>query len=176
MENQYFIGIVPPENIFNDIDRFRKKWLTQINSEPHITLKAQGGLTSDKKWIEQVKSVCRNFDPFPLTLEEPSYFSDNILYLSVQSSSLHDLHEKLVHAISPPANSIKQYFELNDFVPHLTLGKKQFGLTKRELQHMEESARKELTPFDSFDVTYIRIYERFPSDPVYKKLVDVPLG
>ncbi|MEN2766282.1 hypothetical protein [Ornithinibacillus xuwenensis] len=45
---QYFIGIVPSEEYSMKIIAFRNKWTNNsIHDvvEPHITLKAQGGLT-----------------------------------------------------------------------------------------------------------------------------------
>jgi 2'-5' RNA ligase len=69
---QYFIGIVPPEDYKNKLITFQKQWSN--NSlvdvvEPHITLKAQGGLTLDKNWINDVKAVCDRCSSFEVTLQ-----------------------------------------------------------------------------------------------------------
>jgi hypothetical protein len=78
------------------------------------------------------------------------YFGDSILYLSVNSNNLHTLHQKIVREISPSDDLIKRYFELDDFVPHLTLGKEQYGgnistgISKQELKDMEKLAGKRI--------------------------------
>jgi 2'-5' RNA ligase len=68
MKVEYFIGIVPPEEYMKRIEHFQRRWMNYLGVEPHITLKAQGGLTPDKKWIDKVKKVCENFKPFQISL------------------------------------------------------------------------------------------------------------
>nr|WP_245345404.1 2'-5' RNA ligase family protein [Halobacillus andaensis] len=156
---------------------FQQNWknhsITEV-VEPHITLKAQGGLTTDEKWLSEVKEVCDHFHSFQVSLGPPKFFGDDILYLRAVSSELYNLHNHMVSAISPSADLIKKYYELDDFVPHMTLGKTSYGLTKQELKEMAKSAEEELGPFPTVDVTFVRVYrERKPNQ--YIKLVDLPL-
>lgn len=51
------------------------------------------------------------------------YFGDIILYLSVNSN----IHREVIRQISQSNDLIKKFFELDDLVPHLTLGKEQYG-------------------------------------------------
>ncbi|WP_431522077.1 2'-5' RNA ligase family protein [Guptibacillus hwajinpoensis] len=182
MKVEYFIGIVPPKEYLERIEHFQRRWFDYLGVEPHITLKAQGGLTPDKKWINKVQKVCQNFKPFQVSLDKPMYFGDNILYLSIKSNDLHDLHKKLVREISPSEDLIKQYFEHDAFVPHLTLGKEQYGgnistgLSKIELKDMEELADKELTPYPDFEVNFIRIYELNKEKKRYERYLDICLS
>ena len=175
MDKEYFIGIVPPKEYLDRIEQLQRKWMKHLGVEPHITLKAQGGLTLDKKWIDKVKIVCENFEPFQMSLDKPMYFGDFILYLSVNSNNLLDLHQKIVQEISPSDEKIKKYFELDDFVPHLTLGKVQHGLSIQELKAMEKLAEKELTPYPNFEVNFIRIYELTIEKQRYDKFLDISL-
>lgn len=175
MDKEYFIGIVPPKEYMDRIEHLQRKWMKHLGVEPHITLKAQGGLTLDKKWIDKVKKVCENFEPFQMSLDKPMYFGDFILYLSVNSNNLLDIHQKIVQEISPSDDEIKKYFELDDFVPHLTLGKVQNGLSIQELRDMEKLAEKELTPYPNFEVNFIRIYELSIEKQRYDKYLDIPL-
>lgn len=176
MPNQYFIGITPPHDYLTKVEHFQRKWINFLGVEPHITLKAQGGLTSDKKWIEKVENVCKRIQPFMLTLSKPHYFGANILYLSVTCDQLFPLHEAIVKAISPPEELIKHYFELDDYVGHLTLGKEQYGISKSALKDMELLAEKELSPYPTFKVKSIRIYELKLNSKRYEPYVDLPLG
>jgi 2'-5' RNA ligase len=182
MKVEYFIGIVPPEEYLKRIEQFQSRWINKLGVEPHITLKAQGGLTPDKKWIDNVQRVCEDFKPFQVSIDKPKYFGDNILYLSINTNNLHDLHQKIVQEISPSEDLIKQYFELDAFVPHLTLGKEQYGgnistgLSKKEVKDMEQLANKELTPYPDFEVNFIRVYELNTEKQRYEKYLDIPLS
>ncbi|WNF24855.1 2'-5' RNA ligase family protein [Mesobacillus jeotgali] len=181
MKVEYFIGIVPPEEYLSKIVQFQSKWVKQLGVEPHITLKAQGGLTPDKTWIDKVKRVCENFKRFQVSLGKPRYFGDNILYLSVDSNELHHLHQKIVNEISPSDELIKQYFELDAFVPHLTLGKEHngvnisSGLSKNQLKEMERTADLELAPYPKFEVSFIRVYELNNKKRRYENFIDISL-
>jgi 2'-5' RNA ligase len=173
MKTEYFIGIVPPKEYLERIEQFQGKWFYRLGVEPHITIKAQGGLTPDKNWIENVQNVCSHYSSFQLTLNEPQYLGENILYLSVQSDEIHRLHQMLVQKIAPSDDLIKQYFELNDFVPHLTLGHLP---SQSELKHMETCAKTELIPYPTFDVTFIRIYQSNYEKQIYEKYLDIELA
>lgn len=176
MTTHYFIGIVPPEEEFEKIEGFRGDWLMKMTSESHVTLKAQPGLTSDERWIDQVKDLCRTVKPFSVSLGPPAYFNEDILYLSVQSEPLVFLHKKLVHLLTPSQALSTQYFELDDFVPHLTLAKQQYGYSKEELTEIEKAAEKTLLPYPTFQATFIRIYRLTQGQQQYERYVDIKLG
>lgn len=115
---QYFIGIVPSDEYKQKVIAFQQKWknhkITDV-VEPHITVKAQGGLTPDKEWIRKVKKVCNHFSPFNITVSKPVFFGEDILYLSVNSKELYELHNNIVEEISPSDDLIKKYFERADY-------------------------------------------------------------
>lgn len=75
------------------------------------------------------------------------------------SQELCQLHNKIVQLINPSNELIKKYFELEDFVPHLTLGKTYFGMSSEELKEMAREAQKFLTPYPTFNVEQIRVYQ-----------------
>ncbi|PZE21100.1 2'-5' RNA ligase family protein [Paenibacillus xerothermodurans] len=174
----FFIGIVPPDEYVCQTTRFQRQWPNNAlpqDVEPHITVKAQGGLTPDGSWIDAVKCVCSGFPAFQVSLHQPMFFSRDVLFLSVRSEKIHSLHERLVHAISPSTELIKRYFELESYSPHLTLGQTYWGLTHEELMQMLRKAEQELTPYPTFDVNFVRIYREIERDR-YVKYVDVPLA
>lgn len=115
-------------------------------------------------------------EPFHVSLGSPSYFGDNILYLSVNSEQLIHLHREMVYAVGSSPEQIQQYFELDAYVPHLTLGKESSssGLKKAHLKDMEIEAAKDLSPYPTFEVRFIRIYELINRQ--YKTFMDLPLG
>lgn len=182
MNTKYFIGVVPPKEFLKQVEQLQRRWINKLGVEPHITLKAQGGLTSDEKWISKVKKICEDFSPFQVSIGKPQYFGENILYLSVHSNNLHYLHQKLGHEISPSNDIIESYFELVAYIPHLTLGKEHYsssisaGLSNIELKGMEQLATKELSPYHEFTVNFIRIYKFHTEKKRYEKHLDIPLG
>lgn len=174
----YFIGIVPPENELKKLKEFRNQWpANRIDDlvEPHITLKAQGGLSADESWLGNVKEAAAEFPAFPIQLGEPRFFGEDILYLSMDSPELQDLHEKLVKAAGATPEQVEQYFELDHFVAHLTLAKRVYGLTREDLKEMAAAAREELTPYPAFMVESIRVYRKSEGQQRYAKYMDVLL-
>lgn len=175
---QFFIGIVPLDEYKKKLIDFQHKWknnrITDV-VEPHITLKAQGGLTPDEMWLSKVKEVCTNINSFQITLGKPMFFGEDILYLSATSNELCKLHKSIVREISLSNDLIKKYFELAEFVPHMTLGKTNYGLSKKELKEMGKLAEKELSPFPTFEVRFVRVYQEIEPN-VYRKYVDIPLN
>ncbi len=175
---QYFIGIMPPEEYKTKIVEFQQQWkglwITDV-VEPHITIKAQGGLTPDQEWLSKVQEICTDFQEFTISVGKPMFFGEDILYLSASSKELYQLHHRLVHRISPSDELIKKYFELEDYIPHMTLGKTYFGLSQQRLKDMAKLAEDELSPYPTFKVEFIRIYQEV--EPMkYVKYLDIPLS
>ena len=174
---KYFIGIVPPDNYRSTLSQFRKQWpdnwIDEI-VEPHITLKAQGGLTPDESWLEDVRQACRKIEPFEVAIGNTAFFGEDVLYLQVESSELKKLHERLVGAIKPSDEMIAQYFELDQFIPHLTLAKTSYGLSVQQLKEMSQLASEELGTC-RFEVNFIRVYQENGTG-VYRKYMDIPLS
>jgi hypothetical protein len=53
---QYFVGVVPPEEYLKRVVAFQKRWTTNRLPEvvePHMTVKAQDGLTEDMNWLNK---------------------------------------------------------------------------------------------------------------------------
>lgn len=174
---QYFFGISPPEHFSNEVRRFRKQWPdSRIEEvvEPHITLKAQGGLTPDESWLADVRKICGETGRFEALIGGTAFFGEDILYLEVDSLELARLHGRLVEAIKQTSTMIAQYFELDQFVPHLTLAKTSYGLSAQQLKEMAQHADQELG-ICQFEVDSIRLYQE-NGNGIYRKYMDIPLG
>ncbi|WP_322099555.1 2'-5' RNA ligase family protein [Gottfriedia endophytica] len=139
-----------------------------------MTVKAQGGLTSDKDWLDKVNNICESFPSFEVVLNKPAFFGDSVLFLTVDSDKIYDLHKKIIEAVSPTEEIIKQYLELGDYTAHLTLGQTYFGLTSEELKEMAYRAEKELIPYPTFEVNFLRVYQEIEANK-YFKYIDIPL-
>jgi hypothetical protein len=103
------------------------------------------------------------------------FFGESVLFLSVESNKLTELHRKIVDVISPGKELIKRYMEMDDYTPHLTLGQTFWGLTERELKDMADKAKKELPPYPTFEVNFIRIYQEIEPN-TYINYLDIPLS
>ncbi|MFD0678450.1 MULTISPECIES: 2'-5' RNA ligase family protein [unclassified Paenibacillus] len=144
---QYFIGIVPPDEYKEKIAAYRIRWPSnRLNDvvEPHITVKAQGGLTVDLRWLHNVRLTCSSIQCFRLSLSEPGTFGNAVTFLTVESSDIYDLHRRLVGTVSPSPELIDRYFELERFHPHLTLGQTYWGMNETEIEEMKLAAMNAL--------------------------------
>jgi 2'-5' RNA ligase superfamily len=84
--------------------------------EPHITVKAQSGLTADLAWLNKVKETCSSFPCFKLSIAEPSSFGSAVAFLSVESKDIYDLHKRLMEAVSP-SPELDLSYELGGYHP-----------------------------------------------------------
>lgn len=62
-------------------------------------------------------------------------------------------------AVSPPPELIDSNIELDNFIPHLTLGQTKWGMNEAEIIEMKLAAREALPSFPSFDVTFVRLFD-----------------
>lgn len=174
---EYALGIIPPTPYRQRIAAFQRRWPgnpTPEVVEPHITVKAPGGLTPDLAWMDPVTAVCRAFPPFTMAVTGPAFFGADVVYLGIAAPSVHGLHRRLLEVIAPGRAGIERYFEGDDYVPHITLGQTGTGMTAAELQDMGYAADEVLQPFPTFDVTGVRIYQGM--DGRYTPFRDVPLA
>lgn len=175
---QYFIGIVPPKEYLQRIVDFQKRWtnnrLPEV-VEPHITIKAQSGLTTDMKWLNKVREVCFSFPRFKMSLAAPATFGNAVLYLGIESNQTYKLHRRLVETISPSVEQIERYMELDRYIPHLTLGQTRWGINEFQLNEMKVEAISSLAPYPTFTVSQIRVYREVTPDK-YEPFEDILLN
>lgn len=164
--SEYFIGIVPPQPLYNSIINVQKKYISRLGIEPHVTLKAQSGLTEDEKWIEEVKNIISNFKQFKVDIKGSSYFGSIVLFIAVGSSELDNLHNSLINTLNISHEQQKKYFEGPDFIGHITVGKTTYPsnlssntLTTEQLDEMEKEITKNIK-LDSFLVDEVWIYKK----------------
>lgn len=173
---EYFIGIVPPKEIYNQILGIQQQYGNN-KAEPHITIKAQGGLTQDRGWIGEVSKVAKAFSPFPVKLTQTGTFGSDVLFFAVESPLLVKLHHQLIQRLRTPQALLTQYFEKESYTPHLTLGQASHGYSKDDLATMRKLADSLLTNGAvEFKVSYLRVYQRLIEAGDYHKFKDIKLG
>lgn len=170
----YFIAVMPPTDYAGRITEFASRWGYHPDWPPHITIKAQGGLTEDRAWLDAVAKACCSFQPFPVSLAEPAMFGESVLFLQVQSRAIGELHKTLVDTVNPTLEERARYFEDERFLPHLTLGQVEQELTKEQLAEMREYVAVDLTPYATFMVDKLRVFQ-LDVKGVYQPLLDLPL-
>jgi 2'-5' RNA ligase len=157
---------------------FQKRWTTNGLPEivePHITVKAQSGLTEDMNWLNKFKEIFLWFPQFKLSLTAPVSSTHNeVVWLGVDSNHICELHRHLVHAVSPSAEQIAKSRELDRYAPHLTLGQTLWGMTRSELTDMKSEAASVLAPYPTFTVSQVRIYQEIEPNK-YVPLEDISL-
>ncbi|MFH0873415.1 MAG: 2'-5' RNA ligase family protein [Candidatus Komeilibacteria bacterium] len=177
---KFFIGITPPSDTKEKIIAFQRSFPNNACPdlyEPHITVKAQAGLTENLDWIPRIESVAKTCKRFFLTFAGIGTFDETVVFLQpVASQELIELHRKLVEAINPDAEELNNYFELDRYNPHLSLGGKGWGLHREELMDMKKRGEIELAGIPGFEVTFLRIYRQILPNGPYEKLLDVSLN
>jgi len=170
---RYFIGIEPPDD-----ERLRiATVMRQMGDQwpvPHITVKSPSGLTPDLKWLSRVRIVAEQVAPFRVKIDQPGTFGDRVLFLSVESSGLVELHRRVLDVFSPAVdtNADADADAERAFVPHLTLSIARHG---QGLPPFEElvSTLRDLEEFEVFDLTVFRQEE---SSSHYRSWTRLPLA
>ena len=133
MKNQiYFIAIIPPENISDEINKLRKQLLPDFNihSEhkkfPHITLQHTFRRSPEIEPLltSYLNELAQTLKPFNVTINNCNHFDSLTLYIAVNNNNpLQNLYKQvkniLVERFNFPSNHIS-----NNFTPHITLEKK----------------------------------------------------
>lgn len=173
---QFFIGILPPDDIEQKIISFQKSFNNNevpFIVEPHITIKAQSGLDENLKWLSKLKPIIKDFSKFTIKLNKVGDFNNKIIFLEPSfSKELINFHKKLFKAVKPGKEMAEKYFENDKYGPHLTLA---WGLSEKELILMKQRAKKELLDFPVFEISFARIFKQDKQGEPYHKFLDIPL-
>lgn len=172
---KFFVGIVPPLNIYEHLQKIQTKF-GDNRLEPHITVRPPVSLHSIEQWVQTVKNICETIKPFDIQLPGTGFFGDRVLFVSVQSPGLNELHNQLI-----PALKLFEREEINkgngDFYPHLTLGRKWCGFTGDDFTAMKQLADNYLQNGNiSFKVTQVRIYYKPGNHGRFETYRDVNLS
>jgi len=170
---QYFIGIVPPKEIQDKITNFQKHFLNKKVVEPHITIKAQSGLTEDKVWLEKVENYLKRQTSFKVEFKDLSQFGDDVLFFQVLSNEIEKIHNDLIDIVNPSKELRKKYFENQKYTPHLTLAETRWGINTDELVSIKIKAEQELNNLPSFNVDFARVYVKSEPNTQYEKMMDI---
>lgn len=170
---QYFIGIVPPKNIYEKITQLRQEWGYSA-TEPHITIKSSGGLNDIKNWMSKVSEIVSDYKAFDISVKGIDYFGDSVLFYKILSEEILNLHKQIVKAVYPTDQEIKDGFELDHYIPHLTIMKHKRGYKHLPLHQIELNAKEILNNEYVFKSHFVRVFGRHNEGKNYVKIIDIP--
>ena len=172
---KYFIGIVPPKEIYDTLLHIQTQF-GDNRVEPHITLRPPVKPQQTEEWLSTIDTVAATIKPFTIALPGTGYFGKRVLYVSVAANDLIELYKELIPALWTFEDK-KDRADLNHFHPHLTLGRNWCGFTADDFKQMQHLADSYLTANSiSFNVTHIRIYQKPENGGRWQCYKDVPLG
>jgi 2'-5' RNA ligase len=170
---KYFIGIVPPEDIYKAILNIQQQF-GDNRVEPHITICPPVTPLNDADWLMAVEKMTPEFAPFTIELPATGFFGNRVLFVDVKSKDIYPLQKKLSSAIKsfePASPKAKQAFH-----PHLTLGRLWCGFTKSDFIQMKKLIDELLTTQTwRFEVDTIRVYNKPVDNKRWKAFKDFKL-
>lgn len=171
---KYFVGIVPPEEIYNEVLQIQQQY-GDNRLEPHITLRAPVSPVDEAKWIQVVEQICASTTPFEIRLPGTGIFGTGVLFISVASEGLISLYKALIPALERFEPSLDNRSG-GQFHPHMTLGRAWCGFSPDDFKGVQALAERYLAGHVLFRVSAIRIYYKPDPHGRYQTYKDLPFG
>jgi 2'-5' RNA ligase len=164
---KYFLGVSIPKNYKNKIEMLRAQFRF-FTTEPHITLVPPPALPDEDDFIKNVIDVCKKTEPFDVKLNSLGQFGNRVLFVSVDSPGLIDLHNKIY-------DNLGLEEEKRGYTPHLTLVKQR---PKRpvEIDIIRKRAETKLIPAIEYTLDSITVYYQPKEHSIYVPYMEIPLG
>jgi 2'-5' RNA ligase len=172
---KYFLAVVPPTQLANQIDLFRSEW-SQVTLPAHITVKAPNSLAGTEQWLSEVKTFCEVTAPITVILDGVGQFASTVVYLRVISPALVALHHSLLEIINPPLAERAAYFEGPAYEPHLTLAHINEGLDAALLDIVRQRATEKWAHAIEFVAKGLQVFRTSGSNQAYELYQDLPLA
>ena len=176
---KYFIAIPILGELSEKIKNFRRTFLTGslMMAEPHVTVKAHGGLSGDEKWVSKIKEAIEKTNCFELTLKGVDTFGNKVILLKAEPfEKLFQIHKMIVDEVNPGEADIKKYHELGSYAPHSTLYEATTTEDHAKFLEIFNLATNAFNEKFSFNVSTIRIYKQDIAGMPYRKLIDIELA
>jgi 2'-5' RNA ligase len=157
--NLYFIALIPPESICNDITSFKNdiaryyNSLKALRSVPHITLKAPFTIDTNlhNQVVDWFTSIQLNQAQFDLQLNSFGVFDNPknpVLYVKpILSDALLTLQQTIIAEFERAFNFIPIHYLERDFNPHITIG-------YRDLSYPEFEKAWQIYQYKKYDAAF----------------------
>lgn len=132
-QNLYFIAIIPPDAVCEEVTAFREDFAQNYNSSkalrvvPHITLKAPFKVDSVQhdKLMDWFKHIPVSIHPFQIELKDFGSFDNRnnpVIFVNpVVNDSLEELQKNVIAAFENTYPDIPVSFIEKNFHPHMTI-------------------------------------------------------
>jgi 2'-5' RNA ligase len=126
----YFIGIIPPPNIYSEIqllkETIHKKYNSKasLNSPPHITLHMpfDWKLRKEELLTEKLCLFSKSIHVVDIHLKDFNCFEPRVIYLDVtENEPLKNMQQKLFSYCKKELNLFNAQYKEMPFHPHITL-------------------------------------------------------
>lgn len=164
LESLYFIGIVPPEKIRDEITQLKVLMAERFNSKhalkspPHITLHMPF------KWKEKKRDALfsalhrmeQGLEPFQLMLEGFGFFEPRVVYVdTLKNKALDELQRHITDVCRKQLHLNNANYKDRPFNPHMTIGfrdlrKPMFAEAKKYFEKREYHAQFLVTELQLF--------------------------
>ncbi|MDB5245651.1 MAG: 2-5 ligase [Segetibacter sp.] len=173
---KFFIGIVPPENIYHTVLNIQQQF-GDNRLEPHITLRPPVTVAHKEQWEQAIEEVASSFTPINIELPGTGYFGNRVLFIDVVAEQLGKLYGVVTKAIKPFEQPDLREQGNQIYHPHLTLGRKWCGFTSQDFVKMKLLADEFLIGKQmGFTANFIRIYHKPLPHGQYEPMKDIPLN
>lgn len=182
-ETVYGVGILPPPDIGEEIDRYRALYDGEFYplTVPHITVKQTLRLLgAEPELLDRVRAVCRETAPFPVGIVGVNDFGHggiHVVFLEViKTPELMAFQNRLVAALRDVAGHSPLYtleYELTRYLPHVTIGQRL--TTERKDEVRAELAAEGYVPAYCFEVDRVSVARRDP-DMIWRRPLSVHFG
>ncbi len=162
-ESLYFVALVPPSPIFEEV-MAQKNYVAEhfgskaaLRSPPHITLHMPF------KWKENKESLLLNaieafsFDqyPFQVTLKNYDFFPPKVVFVDVEKNeALVNLQKQLAGYLRRHLNLLNADYKNRAFHPHMTIA---FRDLKKTVFHQARAYYEAQTYSRTFEVRHIQL-------------------
>ncbi len=127
---RYFIAIVPPIPIYDEVREhkvyFKEQYNSKasLNSPPHITLHMpfQWKLKKEDELVDSLTTFFSEFEPLTIDLNKYSTFPPRVIFINVhKSAALENLQRELIRFCKRELGLFNANYKEQVFHPHLTL-------------------------------------------------------
>lgn len=164
---KYFIGIPIPKTYKTKIEMLRARYKF-FTTEPHITIVPPPALPDDDHFIKEVIEICKKTKPFNIKLDNISQFGNRVLYVSVKSPELINLHNNIYSKLNLEK-------EKRGYTPHLTIVKQRPG-RKIDIEKVKQNAKISLVPYPEFMLKSLIIYYQPKPKSIYIPYMEIPFN
>ena len=173
---KFFIGIVPPENIYRTVLHIQQQF-GDNRLEPHITLRPPVTVIQEEQWEQAIKEVASAFSPINIALPATGNFGNRVLFIDVVAEQLGKLYSVVTRAIKPFEQPDPKEQGNQKYHPHLTLGRQWCGFTKQDFVKMKALADEFVVGKQvCFTADSIRIYHKPSQHGRYEPMKDIALN